>query len=109
MLRAAPRRFTLRPCAVASDIKLLIFDPRKGTMVCNRWMGMSAVRERARVLLGTPAVAAVGYECWAQVTAPTARLLADTHYAGGVTPADVDALAASFPPSECWWMVEHDF
>lgn len=95
---------------MASDIQLLIFDPRKGAMVRVRWLGMGGTRDKARAVLGNGTNRwRDGYECWTDVAPEDAIRIAEASYGGGATPAEVEEYAVKFPFPTYWWILEHDF
>lgn len=100
---------------MASDVMLLIFDPRNGAMARARWIGMGRARDKAREVLGdaTPSCRH-GYECWANVAPEDAitiveAIYAEARYEGGAHPAEVRQYAIAFPSPTYWWILAHDF
>ncbi|HTN82439.1 MAG TPA: hypothetical protein VL242_02075 [Sorangium sp.] len=95
---------------MASDVTLCIFDPRLGTMVCRRWLGMGGTLDRARHILGrAPHRSRVGMDCWTDLTASEASSIAEASYAGGAGPAEIDDYAKAFPPPAFWWLLVRDY
>lgn len=95
---------------MASDVSLVIVDPRRGAVVYERWIGMGAVRDELRaVLTREPDHRQVGMESWGRITASEARALAEHRYADGLSQKEVAELAGRLPDSEYWWIVSHDY
>jgi hypothetical protein len=94
---------------MASDILLLIFDPRNGVMVRARWLGMGGTRDKAREVLGNATTSCRGYECWAHVAPENAITIAEASYKDGAHPAEIRQYAIAFPSPMYWWILAHDF
>ncbi|HEX5083415.1 MAG TPA: hypothetical protein VFY40_15325 [Blastocatellia bacterium] len=99
---------------MASDITLLIFDPRKGAMARKRWLGMSRTRDNARRVLGNATPIRRGYECWTNIAPEDAITIVESTYAearylGGAHPEEIRQYAVEFPSPMYWWIIEHDF
>jgi hypothetical protein len=95
---------------VATNFKLLIFDPLSGAVTCERWLGQSGTLEVARqVLSRSPASIRSGLECWSDVRPEEVRGIAEASYVGGATPAETLVLADRFPVPRYVWMLIRDF
>lgn len=95
---------------MASDVSLLIADPRTGAVQVVRWLGGRQTAELARqVLAREPCTANVGYACWGRLTAEEATRIAEASYAGGADAHEVTRLAECYPSDGYWWMLEHDW
>jgi hypothetical protein len=78
--------------------------------VCSRWFGMSSTLARLRDVLNRPPEHSVlGKDCWSNITVAQGSSIAEASYAQGATPSEIAALAAQFPPSSFWWMIERDY
>lgn len=93
---------------MASDVWLMIFDPRLGAMIRARWLGQSDVRDLAHRLRVSPPVASADGESW-QVTPGSAIEIAAVSYADGAKPAEVTQLAQRFPATHYWWFLDHSY
>jgi hypothetical protein len=95
---------------MGADVNVVIIDPTEGAVVFDGWIGRNATRDRVHeVLRRPPAHQATGYASWGEVTAVEARHISETHYAEGVGPTDIDALALAFPSERFWWAVIVDY
>jgi hypothetical protein len=94
---------------MASDLSLLIFDPRAGCVVCERWLGMGRTVDKARAVLRRAARRSeVGYECWTDLSPTEAIAIAQEHYEDGGTPLELAEYARKFPSPRYWWLVERN-
>jgi hypothetical protein len=95
---------------MASDLTLLIFDPRCGAMVRARWLGMGGTVDKARSVLGRPPThSTVGTECWSDVAPSEAILIAEASYVKGATPEELGEYSTRFPSPPYWWLLERDY
>jgi hypothetical protein len=100
---------------MASDVRLLIFDPRNGAMARERWLGMGRARDKVREALGNAtATRRHGYECWANVAPEDVIRIVEASYAearypGGADPEEIRQYAITFPSPMYWWIIAHDF
>lgn len=94
---------------MSSEVSLLIFDPRIGTMVRARWLGGRAVVARAREVLHDPPTArGPGLEVFYASPAEV-RTIAEASYHRGASPDEVAQLSVRFPSPPHWWSIEHAF
>lgn len=95
---------------MGSDVTLRIVDPARQAVVVEAWIGRSVTRDRAReVLQRLPDFAEVGWESWGTISPAEALPIAETHYASGATPDDVQQWLVRYPAPDYWWIVEHDY
>lgn len=93
---------------MSSEVALLIFDPMKGTMARERWLGGNGTRDWVRILCEKPAHSVGGCETW-RTTIAVARTVSEASYADGATPEEIDRLAAKYPEQYYWWIIEHTY
>ena len=95
---------------MASDLRLIIFDPRSSAVVADRWLGMGGtVSKLEQVLQRAPDYAERGYECWGRITAQEASLVAEASYMGGASPSEIAEFGRAFPDTEYWWIFTRNF
>jgi hypothetical protein len=95
---------------MASDVYLMIFDPRIGAMVRERWLGMGGVRDKAYEVLGNATTSIrEGLECWADVAPEDMITIAKVSYQDGASPAEIRQYATDFPSPSYLWILLRDF
>jgi len=94
---------------VAADVWFLIFDPQAEAMVCERWLGERAVRDRARLRLGMAGHASSGTEYWSDVDPAHVVAIAEGYFDEAATPDEVREHARRFPSPRFWWFVVDSF
>jgi len=89
---------------MAADVWLIMIDPAAGAVIATRWIGRNGVRDRVHeVLHRPPDHEDTGFASWGNITVLEASLISEAHYADGLTPADVEQLAAELPVERFWW------
>jgi len=97
---------------MASDVYLLIFDPRIGAMVRERWLGMGRIRDKACEVLGNATTSiGNGLECWADVTPEDMITIAEVShmYRDGASPSEIRQYVTDFPSPLYLWILVRDF
>jgi hypothetical protein len=104
---------------MGSELVLLIVDPVRATMVCDRFIGYGRALDAAwRAFEGTapseeslvPDPSGYGVFCWTDVGVwEVKQIVQDGPAAGGLEPIEVDELAERFPPSRYWWLIWRDY
>lgn len=94
---------------MGASVDLVVVDPTVGAVVYEGWVGGHGAWESARAVLARPRdQARPGLEAWGRIDAVTASRVCEAHYADGLPPAAVAALAAMFPPDRFWWSIVVD-